>query len=70
MTGPTPLMVTVVASFARQVRTTGAPGLGLVGGFAVNEVMVGFVGGGGGGVVTVIVTLAFAVPNLLVAVKA
>lgn len=66
-TAPTPVMVTLVAFCARQVSTTGLPGLGLLGGFAVKDVITG--AGGGGGAVTVTVAVAVTVPKLFVAVK-
>ena len=66
-TSPTPEIVTRFAFCAKHVSTTGLPGLGLVGGFAKNDVMVGLTGGGG--VVTVTVALAGTVPKLFVAVK-
>src|SRR5581483_3544422 len=71
-TGPTPLMVTLVAFCAMQDNTTGLPGLGLTGGFAVKELMVTFCPGGGfppPPLVTVTVAFAVTVPKELVAVR-
>src|SRR5260370_10077944 len=61
-------MSTVAAFCARHVSTTGVPGFGLVGGFAVKEIMIGS-GGGGGGWITCIVTCCDTVPKLFEAVS-